>query len=150
MAAVWYIRYRSTPYPFASGILLTLPFLVDTASNAHDLYDSIVWRDDANHLINRALLLGAIGAPAVRSKGRPWGALAYVVGFGAVTAILWEVAEYFAFIRRSPELDTAYIDTLGDLSSGLMGSALAGFAAAALSAGGPSGLIRRNKNFTST
>ena len=28
---VWYIRYRHTPYPFASDIFLTLPFLIDTA-----------------------------------------------------------------------------------------------------------------------
>ncbi len=44
------------------------------------------------------------------------GALA--VGFGAVTAILWEFAEYFTFIRGSPEIETAYTDTLGDLALG--------------------------------
>ncbi len=53
-----------------------------------------------------------------------------MVGFGAVTAILWEIAEYFAFIRNSPELATAYADTLGDLALGLAGSCLAGLAAA--------------------
>ena len=147
--AVWYIRYRGTSYPFASDILLTLPFLVDTAGNALDLYDNIEWWDDANHLVNWGLLSGAIGALAVRNRVRPWETLAYVVGFGAVTAILWEVAEYFAFIRRSPELDTAYTDTLGDLSLGLTGSALAGLAAAGLSAKGLCGLVRRNKKFTS-
>jgi hypothetical protein len=47
---------------------------------------------------------------------------ALVVGFGAVTAILWEIGEYFAFIRNSSELATAYTDTLGDLSLGLSGS----------------------------
>ena len=54
--------------------------------------------------------------------------MALVVGFGAATAILWEIAEYFAFIRVSPELDTAYVDTLGDLTLGLAGSVLAGMA----------------------
>ena len=147
--AVWYIRYRGASYPFASDILLTLPFLVDTAGNALDLYDSIEWWDDANHLVNWGLLSGAIGALAVRNRVRPWETLAYVVGFGAVTAILWEVAEYFAFIRRSPELDIAYTDTLGDLSLGLTGSAMAGLAAAGLSAKGLCGLVRRNKKFTS-
>jgi len=38
---------------------------------------------------------------------------------------LWEFAEYFTFIRNSPELDTAYTDTLGDLALGLSGSMLA-------------------------
>ena len=52
------------------------------------------------------------------------------MGFGAVTAILWEIAEYFAFIRFSSELDTAYIDTLGDMALGLSGSVLAGLTAA--------------------
>jgi hypothetical protein len=42
-----------------------------------------------------------------------------------VTAVLWEFAEYFTFIRNSPELRTAYTDTLGDLALGLAGSTLA-------------------------
>jgi hypothetical protein len=32
--------------------------------------------------------------------------LLLVVGFGGVTAILWELGEYFAFIRHSSELAT--------------------------------------------
>ncbi len=47
------------------------------------------------------------------------------VGFGCVTAVLWEFAEYFTFIRNSPELRTAYTDTLGDLALGLAGSVFA-------------------------
>ena len=54
-----------------------------------------------------------------------WNALALGAGFGAATAIAWEVMEYFAFIRNSPELETAYTDTLGDLSLGLTGSVVA-------------------------
>ena len=93
-----------------------------------------------NHLVNWALLSGAVGALAWRNNIRPWQTLAYVVGFGAVTAILWEIAEYFAFIRFSSELETAYaplssletayLDTLGDMALGLTGSVLAGLAAA--------------------
>ena len=127
---IWAVRYRRASYPFASDILLTLPFLIDTTGNALDLYDAVQWWDDANHLVNWALLSGAIGVLARRSRIRSWETLAFVVGFGAVTAILWEVAEYFAFIRRSPELATAYTDTLGDLALGLTGSVLAGLVAA--------------------
>ncbi len=47
------------------------------------------------------------------------------IGFGATTAILWELMEYFTFIRNSPELATAYTDTLGDLGLGLAGSVTA-------------------------
>ena len=116
--------------PFAADILLTLPFLIDTVGNAVDFYDSISWWDDVNHLVNWALLFGAVGALAWRSNVRPWQTLVYVVGFGAVTAILWELAEYIAFIRFSSELNTAYVDTLGDMALGLSGSVLAGLAAA--------------------
>jgi hypothetical protein len=66
--------------------------------------------------------MGAIWRPRFGS----WTTLALVVGFGATTAILWEIAEYLAFIRNSPELATAYVDTLGDMALGLVGSFLAG------------------------
>ena len=128
--AVWAVRFRRSSYPYVSDILLTLPFLIDTAGNALDLYDTVEWWDDANHLVNWGLLSGAIGALARRNRVRPWETLAFVVGFGAVTAILWEVAEYFAFIRVSDELDTAYTDTLGDMVFGLAGSLAAGIASA--------------------
>jgi hypothetical protein len=55
---------------------------------------------------------------------RRWELFWLITGFGAVTAILWEIGEYFAFIRHSSELDTAYTDTLGDLTLGLGGSTL--------------------------
>jgi hypothetical protein len=41
--------------------------------------------------------------------------------FGAIAAILWDLAEYVAFICNSDELDTAYTDTLGDMMLGLGG-----------------------------
>ena len=127
---IWAMRARNTAYPYAADILLTLPFLIDTAGNAVDFYDSIWWWDDLNHLVNWALLSGAVGALAWRNDVQPWQTIAYVVGFGAVTAILWEVAEYFSFIRFSEELATAYVDTLGDMTLGLTGSVVAGLIAA--------------------
>lgn len=126
----WRLLGRRPPYPYAVDLLLTLPFLVDTAGNALDLYDTIVWWDDANHFVNWALLSGAVGALAWRHRVVRWQTVAFVVGFGAVAAILWEIGEYFAFIRDSSELDTAYADTLGDMSLGLSGSVVAGLAAA--------------------
>ena len=123
---VWALRFRRTRYPLAADILLTLPFLIDTAGNSLDLYDTVEWWDDANHLVNWALLSGAVAALCRRNGVSAWQTVAFVVGFGAVTAILWEVAEYYAFIRNSPELDTAYTDTLGDMAFGLTGSVVAG------------------------
>jgi hypothetical protein len=59
--------------------------------------------------------------------------VALTVGYGAVIAILWELGEYFAFIRFSPERQTAYTDTLGDMALGLAGSIVAALLAASLS-----------------
>ena len=111
-------------------ILLVLPFLIDTAGNTLDLYDRFEWWDDLNHLVNWGILTAAFGQFLLRLPvGRlPLAGLA--VGFGAVTAILWELAEFVAFLRDSPERRTAYTDTLGDLSLGLTGSCLAAMATA--------------------
>ena len=48
------------------------------------------------------------------------------LGFGATAAVAWEVGEYYAFIRHSTELQSAYTDTLGDMALGTLGALLAG------------------------
>jgi hypothetical protein len=124
--AIWAARGRRSSFPFAVDTLFVLPFLIDTVGNALNLYDTVDWWDDANHFVNWALLSGALAVALMRSDLKRPELFSLVVGFGAVTAILWEVGEYFAFIRHSPELATAYTDTLGDLTLGLAGSMLAG------------------------
>jgi hypothetical protein len=106
-------------------VLLVLPFLIDTAGNALDLYDTIEWWDDFNHFVNWGILTAAFGQLLVRLPLGRLNTFALAVGFGAVTAVLWEFAEYVTFIRNSPELDTAYTDTLGDLALGLTGATIA-------------------------
>jgi hypothetical protein len=123
--AGWYLAGRPPPYPYALDILLVAPFLVDVAGNALDLYDSISWWDDLNHFVNWGLLCLAVGQLVLRSPPGRFATFLIVVGVGAITAILWELAEYVAFIRNSDELDTAYTDTLGDMTLGLLGAALA-------------------------
>ena len=90
-----------------------------------DLYDTIDWWDDFNHFLNWGLLVAAFGQFLLRLPLEPLNVFGLAVGFGAVTAVLWELGEYFAFIRHSEELDTAYTDTLGDLALGLTGSVVA-------------------------
>jgi hypothetical protein len=119
---VWWLRGRRGSYPFALDILLVLPFLIDVVGNATNLYDTIDWWDDANHFVNWAILVAAFGQLLVRLSVGRWEAFGLAVGFGCVTAVLWEFAEYYTFIRNSPELRTAYTDTLGDLALGLAGS----------------------------
>jgi hypothetical protein len=133
---VWWLlaRRRPTPYPYALDILWTLPFLIDTAGNAADLYDRIGWWDDLNHFVNWAILVSAFGQLLLRFRLNRLTTGALAVGFGAVTAILWEFAEYVTFIRNSPEIETAYTDTLGDLALGLSGSVVAALLTAKLRA----------------
>lgn len=123
----WLLRRRrgSLEYPYALDILLVLPFLIDVAGNALDLYDTVDWWDDANHFVNWGILTAAFGQLLLRLPVGPWAGAGLALGFGAVTAVLWEFAEYWTFIRDSPELETAYEDTLGDLALGLSGSAIA-------------------------
>lgn len=122
--AAWLAQGRRTPYPAAADVFITLPFLIDVVGNALDLYDTVPWWDDANHLVNWWLLSMGVMAWLPGGLGR-WPAAAIVLGFGGVSAIAWELLEYVSFIRDSPELATAYTDTLGDLALGTLGSACA-------------------------
>src|SRR5687767_1202222 len=49
----WWLFGRSRmSFPVVADILLGLPFLIDVAGNAANLYDTIDWWDDANHFVN--------------------------------------------------------------------------------------------------
>ena len=92
----WWLARKPRPYPYAIDTLLVAPFVIDAAGNALDLSDTIDWWDDLNHFANWALLSLAVGLLVVRLRQRPWPALLIVIGVGATTAILWEMAEYLA------------------------------------------------------
>ena len=121
---IWWLRFRGRPYPVVVDLLITAPFLIDVAGNALDLYDSIWWWDDINHFVNWMLITAAV-ALVLRTSGLGrLNCFCLAVGFAAVSAILWEFAEYITFIRFSSELETAYTDTLGDLLLGPLGGAV--------------------------
>jgi len=120
--AGWWLFFRKHPFPVTPDLVVILPFVIDTAGNALNLYNTVSWWDDANHFVNWGILTAAFML-VIRPLRLPWwNALALGAGFGAATAIAWELLEYVAFIRNSPELATAYTDTLGDLGLGLAGS----------------------------
>ncbi len=128
---VWWLvgRRRGTreELPWAGFTFIALPFLIDVTGNSLDLYDSVTWWDDANHLVNWLLLCLGIGLLLERAVLRPpWVLALAVTGIGAVLAILWELAEWYTFIRHGTELATAYTDTLGDEALGTLGALLAG------------------------
>jgi hypothetical protein len=123
----WWLlsRRRSLRFPVAVDMLFVAPFVIDMAGNATNLYDTISWWDDVNHLVNWAILVAAFGILLLTTTLDRWPLFGLAVGFGATTAIVWELLEYVTFIRHSSELKTAYHDTLGDLSLGLLGSVIA-------------------------
>ena len=125
---LWSRRYGADhPTPWDAYALIWLPFLIDVTGNTLNLYDSITWWDDANHLVNWFLLSAGIGLILSRTTvTQPWVLLWLTAGFGALLAIAWEVGEYFAFIRFGSELDGAYEDTLGDEVLGSFGALAAG------------------------
>ena len=124
LPVVWLIVRPNRPYPHGIDLCIVLPFLMDTLGNTLDLYNAVVWFDDLMHMLTWIPWVVAFGlvlvnyAPPVPR----WALFGLVLGFGAVTHILWELAEYLTFIRGGPEEATAYTDTLGDLTMSLTGS----------------------------
>jgi len=119
----WWLRgrRRGRPYPALADLLVSAPFAIDVIGNALDAYDRIGWFDDACHFVNWALLMGglAVSLPVWLPTSAQVG---LVVGLGSTTALLWELAEWTAFIRNGTELAGAYTDTLGDLTLGTLGA----------------------------
>ncbi|HEY3560429.1 MAG TPA: hypothetical protein VGL05_23350 [Kribbella sp.] len=121
----WWIRRKGT-FPWAADLLMTLPWSIDLLGNRLDLFDTVGWWDDAMHFVLWTFLTwGVLLAFAPRDLS-PALTTFVALGFGTTAAVVWEVGEYVAFVRSSPELQTAYTDTLGDLVLGTLGALLAG------------------------
>lgn len=58
-------------YPGLIALLVTVPFLVDVAGNALDLYDRLAWFDDVCHLVNWAVLSAGVGLALLRRADLP-------------------------------------------------------------------------------
>jgi hypothetical protein len=131
--AVWWLtahrrpdRWERPDPPWAGFALVMAPFLVDVSGNTLNLYDAVVWWDDANHFVNWFLICLGLGLVLGVWSVRPaWAGGLAVVGGGALLALLWEIGEWWTFIRHGTELDTAYEDTLGDMTLGTCGACVA-------------------------
>lgn len=124
-ALVARMRGIDSPVPWDATALVMWGFLVDVTGNTLDLYDSIVWWDDANHFANWVTLSLGVGLCLARGRGADaprWLLAIATAGAGALLAIAWELGEWFTFIRHGTELDTAYEDTLGDEALGSLGA----------------------------
>ncbi|TDD62500.1 hypothetical protein E1263_03415 [Kribbella antibiotica] len=129
---LWWWAYGRTrsklhhAFPWPADLLLTLPWLIDLLGNRLNLFDTVTWWDDAMHFVLWGFLTaGALLAFAPRNLSLAVTAFV-ALGFGTTAAVIWELGEYVAFVRHSPELQSAYTDTLGDLALGTLGALLAG------------------------
>jgi hypothetical protein len=127
--AIWWLavgrRHPEKEPPYVAFALIMLGFLVDTTGNSLDLYDSVTWWDDMNHFVNWFFLLSGIGLIIACDVTPRWVQLLLVTGLGCLLALGWEIGEWYTFIRHGTELDTAYEDTLGDMTLGSLGAFLA-------------------------
>ena len=114
---------RSEPFPWLGDLLFSLPWFLDTLGNRLNLFDTLWWWDDLMHFLSWGLLTAAI--LVLFPPAGLWPMVERGLAFGCASALLWELGEYAAFIRDSPELQTAYTDTLGDLALGTLGSLVA-------------------------
>ena len=117
----WLLGRRRLPFPVAADILFGLPFLIDVVGNALNLYDTIEWWDDANHLVNWVLHTSAVGLLLRFGDWTPTTRVALAFGYAVTSAVLWEFGEYVTFVPNSPEAASAYSDTLLDLALGMVG-----------------------------
>ena len=134
----WYAARRGRQsFPWLADLLITLPWLIDLVGNRLDLFDRVTWWDDLMHFVLWGLLTaGVLVAFTARTTSRGLTVM-LALAFGTTAAVVWEVGEYVAFIRHSPELQTAYTDTLGDLVLGTLGALLAGVVVGQLRAAAP-------------
>lgn len=130
---IWMLCWKErASFPWLADLMVTITCFSDVLGNRMDLYDTIVWFDDWMHFMNTGLLAGAVILLTLHRSTSQLRAVERGLAVGATSAILWELAEYAAFIRGHSERHFAYTDTLGDLALGTLGSLVAALAIAAL------------------
>lgn len=136
----WYQRRagREDEVPYGAFALVMASFLIDVTGNSLDLYDSVGWWDNFSHFLTWVPLCAGIGLLISSSISPRWAIVAVVTGLGAILAVLWEIGEWYTFIRRGTELEGAYEDTLSDLLLGLLGGLVAAFWVARVTVRAPS------------
>jgi hypothetical protein len=134
---LWRLAARPFPYPYLIDALVVCVPLSDVVWNTFDAYDRVWWWDDVVHLANAVVIASVSGLGLRRYAVEPVIRFLLVIGLGMTLAVGWELAEYPTFVQDSPELATAYRDTLSDLGLALIGSTLAAALTVRRSAPGP-------------
>lgn len=123
---IWLLAWKErASFPWVPDLLVTLTCFTDILGNRMDLYDTIVWFDDLMHFVNTGLIAAAVILLSLHHRASRIRVVERALAIGATAAIVWELAEYYAFINGSAERAFAYGDTLGDLALGTLGSVVA-------------------------
>lgn len=105
---------------------------------ALQLYQAVWWLDIVAHVVVPGLAAavahlllarrtGAVVDPSgVVDRAERIGAVVVTASLGFALAVLWEVGEYLGHTYVDPEIFVAYVDTVGDLVAGGLGSVVAG------------------------
>jgi hypothetical protein len=120
---IWWVFWRErASFPWVADLLVTITCFTDILGNRMDLYDAVVWFDDWMHYMNTGLLTAAVILLTMHWTSTLAAMVERALAFGVTAAVVWEIAEFFAFLSESSERRGAYADTLGDLALGLLGS----------------------------
>ncbi|WP_067440985.1 hypothetical protein [Nocardioides jensenii] len=120
---IWSVFWKErASFPWLADLLVTISCFSDILGNRMDLYDTIVWFDDWMHFFNTGIITGAVILLTMHRSSTLMATLERSLAVGVTGAVLWELAEYAAFLSKSWERHGAYTDTLGDLSLGTLGS----------------------------
>jgi hypothetical protein len=123
---VWYVFWRSrASFPWTADLMITFTCFSDVLGNRMNLYDSIEWFDNLMHFVNTGLLSAAVILLTMHRSSTLAAVVERGLAFGVTAALAWELAEYVAFLRWSPERLGAYADTLSDMTLGALGSVAA-------------------------
>lgn len=130
----------------AVPLLLRVPAALDAAyvvallvagwSSVLDLYETLEGWDLVVHLVATGVLalvahhlvvrLGALPPAAdLRTTAQRAGTVLVVAGLGSLLSVLWELGEWWGNAYLDPTIGVGYVDTVGDLVAGALGSALA-------------------------
>lgn len=123
---IWLLAWKErASFPWVPDLMVTLTCFTDILGNRMDLYDSIVWFDDLMHFANTGLIAATVILLTLHHSSSRVRVVERALAVGATGAILWELAEFYAFISGGAEHAFAYEDTLGDLALGVLGAVVA-------------------------
>ncbi|KQZ66331.1 hypothetical protein [Nocardioides sp. Root151] len=120
---IWSVFWKErASFPWLADLMITLSCFSDIFGNRMDLYDQVVWFDDFMHFFNTGVITGAVILLTMHRSSTLLATIERALAIGVTGSVVWELAEYAAFLSKSWERHGAYTDTLGDLSLGMLGA----------------------------